>query len=484
MRIALFFGVRGNPPDHPTNHALSPAIDALATTLTRLGHEVDRVDGGHSPVRIVARLDAIEPDLVILLTERVGTGFDHFAPALCEELSLPWIGPDTATLQLLLGKLARGASFEDSVRMWLRMACQRYNLPDPETQGNKRPRKALRVGLTFNLRRDTSNDAEAEFDPPTTIEAIHQAIEALGHTVIPLEADGNLPTQLQATAPDVVFNIAEGLQGRGREAQVPALCEMLGIPYTGSDSTTLSICLDKSLAKQILRGAGIETPRWQLMATGKEKLKPAMRFPLIVKPNTEGTSKGITSTSVVLEESALRATVKARIDQYHQPALVEEYIAGREFTVGLLGERRPRVLPPMEVVFLDAGEHPVYGFEEKKAYTTRTRFDCPAQLTPTELKRLEKAARDTFVALDCRDVARVDFRMAQDGTVHVIEVNPLPGLTPDYSDLCMIAKQAGLDHKGLIGEILSGAIRRFQHARAKRLGASPKVPTPAGGSTI
>lgn len=477
MRIALFFGTRGTPAGHPASRAISPALDALAAALTRLGHEVERIDGAHSPVRVVARLDASEPDLVIVLTGRAEGQHDNFAPALCEELGLPWVGPDTATLGLFIEKLARGASLEDTVRTWLHSACQRYHLPDPETPRGRRPRKALRVGLTFNLRRDTSDDTEAEFDPPTTIEAIHKAIEELGHTVIPLEADSNLPTQLQASAPDVVFNIAEGLQGRGREAQVPALCEMLGVPYTGSDQTTLSICLDKSLAKQILRGAGIDTPRWQLMVTGREKLK-ALHFPLIVKPNSEGTSKGITSASVVHDEASLRAAVRTLIERYHQPALIEEYISGREFTIGVLGERRPRVLPPMEVVFLGAGDHPVYGFEEKKAYTERTRFDCPAALTPAELKRLEKVARDTFIALDCRDIARADFRMAQDGTVYVIEVNPLPGLTPDYSDLCMIAKQAGLDYKALISEILSGAIKRYQHTKATKLAAQPKATTP------
>lgn len=473
MRIALFFGTRGNPPDHPTNRSALPAVDAVASALARLGHEVERVDGAHPTVRVVARLDAIEPDLVILMTERVGMPHDVFAPALCGELNLPWIGPDAATVGLLIERVGRGAGLEDTVRAWLKAACQRHNLPAPGEPAQRRPRKPLRVGLTFNLRRDTSSDAEAEFDPPSTIEAIHRSIEALGHTVVPLEADGNLPTQLQASAPDIVFNIAEGLRGRGREAQVPALCEMLGIAYTGSDPTTLSVCLDKSLAKQILRGAGIDTPRWQLLVTGREKMK-AMRYPLIVKPNTEGTSKGITAASVVQDEAALRAAAKMLIERYHQPALVEEYIAGREFTVGVLGERRPRTLPVMEIVFLDAGQHPVYGFEEKKEWSKRTRFDCPAALAPADLKRVEKVARDTFVALDCRDVARVDLRMAPDGTIHVIEVNPLPGLTPDYSDLCVIARQAGMDHKALIGEILSGAIKRHQHRRARALAASPR----------
>lgn len=474
MRIALFFGTRGNPPGHPSNRTTYPAVESLASALLRMGHEVERIDGAHDTVRIVARLDAVEPDLVILMTERAGSLHDTFAPALCEELGLPWIGPDPLTMSHFVEKITRGSGLDDAVRSWLKAACQHTGLPEPGgPDAPRRPKNPLRVGLTFNLQRDTSDDTEAEFDSPPTIEAIRKAIGGLGHTVVPLEADVNLPTQLQAAAPDVVFNIAEGLQGRGREAQVPALCEMLGIAYTGSDPTTLSVCLDKSLAKQILRGAGIDTPRWQLLSTGREKLK-ALRYPLIVKPNTEGTSKGITSASVVKDEPSLRAEARRQIERYRQPALVEEYIAGREFTVGILGERRPRALPPMEIVFLDAGEHPVYGFEEKKTWTSRTRFDCPASLTQGELKRIEKVARDTFAALDCRDVARVDLRMTAEGALHVIEVNPLPGLAPDYSDLCVIARQAGMDHQTLIGEILSGAIRRYQHRRAAGLGKSPR----------
>ena len=185
-----------------------------------------------------------------------------------------------------------------------------------------------------------------------------------------------------------------------------------------------------------------------------------------MKPNAEGTSKGITSASVVSDEAAARAAAKALIDRYHQPALVEEYIAGRELTVGLLGERRPKVLPPMEVVFVNAPTHPVYGFEEKKSDTPRVRFECPANLTPTEQKRVEKVVRDTFAALDCRDVARVDLRLAPDGRVFVIEVNPLPGLTPDFSDLCTISKVAGMDFRMLIGEILSGSVKRLREKKS------------------
>jgi D-alanine-D-alanine ligase len=146
---------------------------------------------------------------------------------------------------------------------------------------------------------------------------------------------------------------------------------------------------------------------------------------------------------------------------------VEEYIEGRELTVGLLGERRPRVLPPMEVVFVNPTDHPVYGFEEKQESNTKVRFECPATLTAVELKRVEKICRDTFATLGCRDVARIDLRLAKDGTVYVIECNPLPGLTPDFSDLCVIAKVVGMDHRTLIGEILDGCIKRHREARAQ-----------------
>jgi D-alanine-D-alanine ligase len=384
--------------------------------------------------------------------------------------ALPSLDPSGG---LLLSAKSRGVDFDGVVRAIVKSACKRRGLsPLLESTRPGKSKKSLRVGFTFNVKRGTATDDEAEFDSPKTIAAIASAIESYGHTVLPLEANADLPHALTAAAPDVVFNIAEGLRGRGREAQVPALCELLGIPYSGSDATTLSICLDKGLTKQILRAAGIETPDWQVVATGREKLK-AFRYPVIVKPNAEGTSKGITSASVVGDETAARAAARALVDRYGQPALIEEYVVGRELTVGLLGERRPRVLPPMEVVFVEPPEHPVYGYEEKQADTTKVRFECPAILTPAEARKIEKVARDTFAALGCRDVSRVDLRMAVDGTVHVIEINPLPGLTPDFSDLCVIAKVAGMDHRSLIGEILAGCIKRHREARAAATVAPP-----------
>jgi len=376
-----------------------------------------------------------------------------------------------------------GTDFDGVIRAIVRSACKRRGLSHLLSEGapsRQKKKSALRVGFTYNMKRE-GGDAEAEFDSPKTIAAITGAIESFGHSVISLEAKPDLPHRLMAARPDVVFNIAEGVRGRGREAQVPAMLELLGIPYTGSDPTTLSLCLDKGLAKQILRAAGIETPEWQVITTGREKLKP-FRYPVIVKPNAEGTSKGITGASVVTDEASARAAAKQLVEKYGQPALIEEYIEGREFTVGLLGDRRPRVLPPMEVVFVNPAAHPVYGYEEKQEFTERVRFECPAKITLAEQRRIEKTVRDAFSALHCRDVARIDLRMSKDGTVHVIECNPLPGLTPDFSDLCVIAKVASMDYRTLIGEILAGCIKRFREERAATAPAAP-APSPSSPET-
>jgi D-alanine-D-alanine ligase len=348
----------------------------------------------------------------------------------------------------------------------LRSAAKRHGLTAMLDGTKPRPlrgrRTSLRVGLAFNMKRIESgagDDREAEYDAPETIQAITTAIESHGHVVVPLEATQEFPRALIASNVDVVFNIAEGMSGRSREAQVPSLCELRGIPYTGSDSATLSLCLDKALAKRLL--TDVDTPAFQVLVTGREKVRP-FRYPVIVKPNQEGTSKGISKKSVCDDEARLREVARELIDRYGQPALVEEYIVGRELTVGLLGERRPRVLPPMEVVFLKQMERPVYDYECKQHWPEHVRYECPANLTKDELRAVEKACRTTFMTLGCRDVARVDLRIAPDGKVYVLEVNPLPGLTPDYSDLCLIANGAKIDYRTLIGEILSGAIKRWQ----------------------
>ena len=341
---------------------------------------------------------------------------------------------------------ATGLSRDATVLAVLRSAAARHGLTPmldaSKVRAPRTRRTSLRVGLAFNMKRIDSqagDDCEAEYDAPETIHSITSAIESHGHIVVPLEATPDFPRALMASNVDVVFNIAEGMAGRSREAQVPSLCELLGVPYTGSDSATLSICLDKSLAKRLL--VDVDTPVFQVLTTGREKLRP-LRYPVIVKPNQEGTSKGITAKSVCDDEASVREVARELIDRYGQPALLEEYVFGREVTVGLLGERRPRVLPPMEVVFMNAGERPVYDYQCKQQWQDHVRYECPANLTREELRAVERACRATFMALGCRDVARVDLRLTEGGRVYVIEVNPLPGLTPNYSDLCLIANGA------------------------------------------
>src|SRR5438477_136383 len=300
---------------------------------------------------------------------------------------------------------------------------------------------------------------------PRAVAARLRQIARQGHIVVHLEATPDLPRVLAEADVDLIFNIAEGVEGRNREAQVPALCELLGIPYTGSDSATLAIALDKALGKKVLLQHDILTPKFQVMESARERLDADMKFPMIVKPNAEGSSKGIGSTSVVDTEDELRAAVKVCVERYRQPALVEEYIAGREFTVGLLGDKRPRVLPPMEIKFKKDTKRPVYDFAVKQEWEEHVYYECPPKLTEAELKAIEKIARATFWALDCRDVARVDMRMDPDGRIYVLEVNPLPGLTPGYSDLVLIAQAAGMEYDQLIAEIMVGGLRRLREKK-------------------
>jgi D-alanine-D-alanine ligase len=214
------------------------------------------------------------------------------------------------------------------------------------------------------------------------------------------------------------------------------------------------------------------TPNFQLLATGKERLLKEFTYPLILKPVAEGSSKGVVSKSVCNSEAELRDVAREMIEKYQQPALAEEYISGREFTVGLLGERRPRVLAPMEIVFLDSSEKtPVYSFQHKLDWTDRIRYDVPAKLDEAKVEKLRAAARAVFMALGCRDVARMDFRMDDRGRLYFLECNPLPGLTPGWSDLVLIASGSGMDYRTLISEIMAGAIRRYKERESARRAA-------------
>jgi D-alanine-D-alanine ligase len=374
---------------------------------------------------------------------------------------------------LLLQSGRRGLSFEETILAIVASAARRHGIAGRRRPAGKTGREAgrwrpERIGLTFNLKRldAAEDDAEAEFDSPKTIAGLRAALEELGHDVVELEALPDLPERLAAARVDLVFNIAEGSGGRNRESLVPALCELRGIPHTGSDAATLAMSLDKAVAKRLLRDAGVATPGFVLMRMGDEELPRDLRFPLIAKPNTEGTSKGLDAESVVEDEQALRALVRRLVERYRQPAIVEEYVAGREVTVGLLGWPEPRMLAPMEVVLLEAGvKHRVYHYRLKLDFSEHARFECPARLAAGELSRIEAAARAAFEALGCLDVARIDFRLGADGVPQVIEVNPLPGLSQGFSDLCLIAEGSGLGYRDLIAGILEGAVDRARRSR-------------------
>ncbi len=368
-----------------------------------------------------------------------------------------------------------GLHFDGALEAVLSSAMTRCGLKDQKSSRTRPTRRTgpLKVGFTFNVKRvvpsgEADDDSEAEYDSPKTLQAIREAIASFGHEVVDLEANPELPARLRSSSIDLAFNIAEGIKGRNREAQVPALLELLDIPYTGSDPAALSIALDKSLAKRVVWQQGILTPAFALMTTGKERLPKELRLPAIVKPVAEGSSKGILGKSVVRTEAELRELAREMAARYQQPALVESYIQGREFTVGLLGERRPKVLPIMEVVFIGGEALPIYDFSAKLDWSHRIRYDVPAKLEPSQQREIERVARAVFTALGCRDVARVDFRMDAEGKIYFLECNPLPGLTPGWSDLVLIAQAAGLEYRALIGEILSCAIRRYRERERAR----------------
>jgi len=361
---------------------------------------------------------------------------------------------------------------EDVLGAVVESAAERFHLSLRPPRASRRSGSHLRVGLTFNLRRveklTQGNDFDAEYDSPKTIKAIREAIESYGHKVVEFEATPELPSLLSAADVDLVFNVAEGFKGRHRESQIPALLELLGIPYTGSDPTALSLSLDKGLAKRLVRQAGFHTPPFVLMTTGRERLPKDLSFPVIVKPVAEGSSKGILQTSVVESESELRELAAQTAGHYRQAVIAENFVGRREFTVGLLGEKRPKALPPMEIIFEgDQEKYPVYSFSSKFE-TATVRYEVPAKIDPTLDGELRRVARGVFAVLGCRDVSRVDLRLDDRGQVHFIECNPLPGLSPGFSDLCFIAEAAGLDYRTLIGEILAPCIRRWRELQKER----------------
>jgi D-alanine-D-alanine ligase len=333
----------------------------------------------------------------------------------------------------------------------------------------------MRIGITYDLKVEGTQDAglpddfQEEFDSPHTIEAIASVLRDLGHSVEKLGDGRELLQKLLADPPDFVFNFAEG-QGisRSREARVPAVLEMLNIPYTGSDPLTLAVTLDKDCAKRLVQSEGIAAPRGCVINNptheGKESLlllerSSGLRYPLIVKPAWEGSSKGIRKRCLAENSIELDDAIESLWRDHKQPILVEEYIAGEELTVGIIGNNAPRVVGVMRVIPQHPTRRFIYSLEVKRDYLRQVHYECPATLPESQLQLIEHKALEVYRVLGCRDVARVDFRL-RDGIPYFLEVNPLPGLNPESSDLVILARLCGWTYPQLIGTILQAALDR------------------------
>ncbi len=267
-----------------------------------------------------------------------------------------------------------------------------------------------------------------------------------------------------------MFNFAEGMGGASREAYVPTFCEFWGIPYTGSDPLTMAICLDKARAKESLSHHGIPTPEFEVVDR-PDRIGRSLKLPAIVKPLHEGSSKGITQRSLCSSWDEVETEVDRVIRRYGEPAIVERFLAGREFTVALLGnDGDGQVLPIVELDFstLPSGARPLYGFESKWIWDRPEDpleiFRCPARCTPQLQRRIEDVAMAAYRTLRCRDWARIDVRCDDDGVPHVLEVNPLPGVLPDpAANSCYpkAARAAGLSFDEMILAVLRAAAARY-----------------------
>ena len=346
----------------------------------------------------------------------------------------------------------------------------------------------MHVALLANLKKNAptwegiSPDRWDDLDSEETIEALTRALESGGHRVTFLEGDIGLAKTVAQVRPDICFNISEGHYGDSREAHVPAILEMLRVPYTGSAVLTLALSLDKPMTKRVLTYHGLPTPAFQVFERVPEPLDADMKFPLFVKPSREGTGMGVTPESIVRNEEQLRNQLRSQFERYDQPLLVEEYIEGREITVGVVGnltspvawrlpenEEAPRIqrgltfLPPLEI--------DLHRYEtEAGVYTSRIKTElvhdfywtCPAELEEELVEELNWLTAATYRVTGCRDVARVDFRLNkhEDNKPYILEINPLPGLNPEYSDLCIEARAAGWTYEQLVNRILDEAAER------------------------
>jgi D-alanine-D-alanine ligase len=354
----------------------------------------------------------------------------------------------------------------------------------PEPYG-QRP-APWRIALIANMREDTPwdpaapADAGAEFDRQDTIDSLTQALESDGHYVHLCRGDHTLPESLLRLRPHIAFNIAEGMGGDSREAQVPGLLELVRIPYTASRVLTHALSLDKVQTKRIWQSVGLPTARFWEFAHEGDASRASLRYPLFVKPAREGTGMGVDPAALVRNKRELVKRVAWVTRAYQQPALVEEFLPGREFTVGFIGNRggiqgrrRPwlydslgyHFLPVLEIDSQPSVSPGIYGHDAKAKEIDGAgapAYLCPADIPESLRANLVELARMAAEAIGALDVSRVDFRLGVDGQPYLLEINTLPGFNPTVSDICMMAKAEGMPYDTLITEILYLAAERFR----------------------
>lgn len=329
----------------------------------------------------------------------------------------------------------------------------------------------MKIALTCNLKKKDTTKPEdyfSEWDSQETINAIASALRSRGHTVEAIDVEyPSLFSYFRKNSVDMVFNIAEGKYGKFRESEVPAVLDYLNIPYTGSDTFSLALALNKALTKRILKAENILTPDFQVFSKGDEELSPELKFPLIVKPNCEGSAKGISKSNVVNNRKDLFAKIDEVISTYKQEALVEEFIEGKELTVGILENGKTTILPILEIDFSSCKNSGEYFYTWRmKEYQGNTElglvptFHCPARLDKETQERVREAALRTHRAIGCVDISRTDIRLDKDNTPYVLEINPLPGLDPKESNFPIMAYAAGMKYEDLIEAILISASER------------------------
>jgi D-alanine-D-alanine ligase len=322
----------------------------------------------------------------------------------------------------------------------------------------------VKIGITYDLRDDYlaegyGEEETAEFDHPATIAAIEGALIDLGYQTERIGHIRELARRLVAGQRwDLVFNIAEGLRGFGREAQVPALLEAYDVPYTFSDPLVLSLTLHKGMTKRVIRDLGIPTPDFAVVESPGEIGGVALPFPLFAKPVAEGTGKGVTAASKIADREELERVCRLLLETFRQPVLIETFLPGREFTVGIIGTGAEAFVPGvLEVHLTEKAEKEVYSYVNKEDWHGRIEY----RLAADETARLaEKTALAVWRGLGCRDGGRVDLRADAKGVPQFMEVNPLAGIRPDHSDLPILCELAGMPYRELIAGILRSAFKR------------------------